>query len=60
MRLRSLVFFPASARALAMPELSPTLNVQVTDLTDERSPVSALRKAHGFCAFGFVSFRGTV
>ena len=31
-----------------MPELSPNRNVQVTDFPGERSPVSAVRKAHGF------------
>jgi hypothetical protein len=31
-----------------VPELSPDRNVQVINLTDERSPVSAVRKAHGF------------
>ncbi len=34
--------------AAAVPEPSPNRNVQVTDLPGERSPVSAVRKAHGF------------
>jgi hypothetical protein len=51
MSLRSLVFRPASARELQLwPEPSPNQNVQVTDLPGERSPVSAVRKAHGFRA----------
>jgi hypothetical protein len=47
MSLRSLVFRPVSAREPQLwPEPSPNQNVHVTDLPGERSPVSAVRKAH--------------